>query len=120
MTLLLVAIGAMVGAPARFLLDRAVQARHHGSLPLGTLAVNVLGSGLLGGLAGASTGHSVLALAGTGFCGALTTFSTFGYETVRLTGQGQRSMAALNVGLSVIAGLAAAYGGFAVARWLGT
>jgi CrcB protein len=120
MTLLLVAIGAMVGAPARFLLDRTVQARHHGPLPLGTLAVNILGSGLLGGLAGASASHSMLALAGTGFCGALTTFSTFGYETARLAERELRAMAALNVGLSLIAGLAAAYGGFAVARWLGT
>lgn len=47
-------------------------------------------------------------LAGIGFCGALTTWSTFGYETVRLAESGGRRYALLNVGLTLVAGLGAA------------
>ena len=79
MTLLMVALGAAVGAPARYLTDRVVQSRHESVMPWGTVSVNVVGSLILGGLMGAGTGvsASVLALLGTGFCGALTTYSTF-------------------------------------------
>ena len=92
MTVLLVALGAAVGAPLRYLVDRAVQARHDSLFPWGTFAVNVAGSLVLGVLAGGSTSHavpgSVVALVGTGLCGALTTYSTFGYETIRLIEDG--------------------------------
>ncbi|HEY1179559.1 MAG TPA: fluoride efflux transporter CrcB [Phytomonospora sp.] len=112
MTPLLVIAGAMVGAPMRYLIDRAVQTRHATPFPWGTLAVNTLGSfvlGLLatGALAGAVPG-SVTALLGTGLCGALTTYSTFSYETVRLFTDGLRLAALANVAVSVAAGFAAA------------
>jgi len=58
----------------------------------------------------------VMALVGTGFCGALTTYSTFGYETVRLVEDGVRLYALANVVVSVAAGIAAAALGFAVAH----
>lgn len=119
MTVLLVALGAAVGAPLRYYTDRAIQSRHGGVLPWGTLAVNVGGSLLFGVLAGgAAAGDvapAVLAAAGVGFCGALTTYSTFGYETVRLDRDGSRAYAVLNVLLSLAAGLAAAWLGFTVA-----
>ena len=83
MTALLVALGASLGAPVRYLLDRAVQRRHETRFPWGTFTVNVLGSALLGALARAA-GHDATAIAGTGFCGAFTTYSTFAVETVRL------------------------------------
>ncbi|GAA4865538.1 fluoride efflux transporter CrcB [Saccharopolyspora cebuensis] len=105
MTVLLVALGGAVGASARFLLDRWVQ-RHSTGFPLGTLAANVLGSLLLGALVG--TSWPVFPLLGTGFCGALTTFSTFGYETVRLFAERARLLAVLNVLGTAAAGLAAA------------
>ena len=86
MTILLIALGAAVGAPARYLTDRAIQSRHATDFPWGTFTVNVFGSFILGVLA-ASTHRLDPALAaglGTGFCGALTTYSTFSYETLRL------------------------------------
>ncbi|GAB4056342.1 fluoride efflux transporter CrcB [Catellatospora paridis] len=120
MTVLLVALGAAVGAPLRYLVDRAVQARHDAVFPWGTLTVNVAGSfvlGLLtgGALAGAVPG-SVTALLGTGFCGALTTYSTFGYETLKLVESGAFGQAFANVAVSVATGVAAAAAGYALAQ----
>jgi CrcB protein len=116
MTILLVALGAAIGAPLRYLTDRAVQARHDSVFPWGTFSVNVAGSALLGFLAAVPAHTSVMALAGTGFCGALTTYSTFGYETLRLAEDGARLYAGLNAAASIIAGLGAAYCGMAVAQ----
>jgi fluoride exporter len=120
-TVLLVALGAAVGAPLRYLVDRAVQARHDSLFPWGTLAVNVAGSFLLGLLA-ATTMHTpapVTAALGTGLCGALTTYSTFGYETVRLLQERARFYAVLNVTVSVVAGLGAAVAGTVLAAAIG-
>jgi CrcB protein len=120
-TVLLVALGAAVGAPLRYLVDRAVQARHDSLFPWGTLAVNVAGSFLLGLLA-ATTMHTpapVMAALGTGLCGALTTYSTFGYETVRLLQERARFYAVLNVMVSVVAGLGAAVAGTVLAAAIG-
>ncbi|MBC6457386.1 fluoride efflux transporter FluC [Actinomadura sp. HBU206391] len=116
MTLLLVALGAAVGAPLRYVADRMVQTRHDSAFPWGTFAVNVAGSALLGFLAALPAGSGLMALAGTGFCGALTTYSTFGYETLRLAEGGARAYAVLNVAGSIAAGLGAAYCGMAVAH----
>jgi CrcB protein len=115
-TVLLIVLGAAVGAPLRYLADRAVQARHDTVFPWGTLTVNVAGSALLGFLAALPAGSAVWALAGTGFCGALTTYSTLGYETVRLVEEGARFHAAANAVASVVAGLGAAYCGAALAQ----
>jgi CrcB protein len=117
---LLVAAGGAAGAPARHLLDRAVSRRTAGSaLPWGSILVNVLGSGALGVLVGlmAQTPDHVLwyAAAGTGFCGAFTTFSTFTWETLALAEDGQPAAAAANLLISLAAGLAAAAAGFLLA-----
>ncbi|KAB1900811.1 CrcB family protein [Micromonospora tulbaghiae] len=114
MTILLIALGAAIGAPLRYLTDRAVQARHGSPFPWGTLTVNVAGSVLLGGLLAAPVAPGVTALVGTGFCGALTTWSTLSYETLRLARTGERRPAYANVTLSVVAGLGAAFLGYAV------
>jgi CrcB protein len=119
-TVLFVVIGAMFGAPARYLADRAVQSRHDSVFPWGTFAVNVAGSFILGLAVAGAASHGVsphvLALVGTGFCGALTTYSTFSFETVRLAQNGWRFYAAANVVASVVAGLGAAFCGAAVAQ----
>jgi fluoride exporter len=116
-TAILVALGAAVGAPLRYLVDQAVSRRHDSLFPWGTFVVNLAGSFLLGLLAALSlrADAPVLALAGTGFCGALTTYSTFGYETVRLLEDGSRFYAAANACASIVAGLGAALIGNAVA-----
>ena len=120
MTLLMVALGAAVGAPARYLADRAVQSRHESVMPWGTVSVNVVGSLVLGGLMGAGTGvsASVRALLGTGFCGALTTYSTFSFETWRLIEEEAYGAAVANVVVSVGAALAAVVVGYAVSAAL--
>ncbi|MGW0421867.1 fluoride efflux transporter CrcB [Streptomyces sp. NPDC003015] len=120
MNWLLVVAGAMVGAPLRYLTDRAVQSRHDSVFPWGTFAVNVTGCLILGLLTGAVTagavGPHLQLLLGTGLCGALTTYSTFSYETLRLTETGARFYAAANVVASVVAGLGAAFAGVALAQ----
>jgi fluoride exporter len=115
-TLLLVAAGAAVGAPARFLTD-AVLAHYAGRrLPWGTLAVNVVGSGVAVFLAVAVADPNWTALLATGFCGALTTYSTLSYETLVLIEEGRPRAAAANAALNLAGGLAAGLTGLALAR----
>ena len=120
MSLLLVIAGAAVGAPLRYLGDRAVQARHDTVFPWGTFAVNVIGSLILGLVTGAVTAGGASAqvqlAVGTGFCGALTTYSTFSYETLRLLEDDARLFAAANVAASIVAGVGAAFLGVAISQ----
>ena len=120
MTLLMIALGAAVGAPARYLTDRLVQSHYKSVLPWGTLCVNVIGSFILGALTGAGTAVSPMAMAllGTGFCGALTTYSTFSFETWRLIEEESYVAAVANVVASVAAALAAAVVGYAASAAL--
>lgn len=122
MNWLLVIAGAAVGAPLRYLTDRAVQSRHDTVFPWGTFTVNVTGCLVLGLLTGAVTAGAasshVQLLLGTGLCGALTTYSTFSYETLRLAEDGARFYAAANVVASVVAGLGAVFAGVTLAEAL--
>ncbi|MQY14612.1 putative fluoride ion transporter CrcB [Streptomyces sp. RB5] len=107
MNWLLIVAGAAVGAPLRYLTDRAVQARHDSVFPWGTFVVNACGSLLLGLLTGAAVSDATTALFGTGLCGALTTYSTFSYETLRLAEGGWKFLAFANMAASVLVGLGA-------------
>ena len=78
MTGLLVALGAAVGAPLRFLMGHWLDRRLH----WGTLLVNLAGSLVLGALVGGAVTGDWLALLGTGFCGGLTTYSAFAVQAV--------------------------------------
>ena len=122
MTVLLVLIGGALGAPVRYVVDLMVQSRHDSVLPWGTFVVNAAGSLVLGatagGVAAAGGPHWLLTLVGTGFCGALTTFSTFSFETVRLAEEGALGAAAINVAGSVVVGAAACAAGWSVATAL--
>ena len=122
MTLLLVMIGAALGAPSRWLLDQAIQNRRDSVFPLGTWTINISGSLLLGVILGATAfgpgSAQLVALAGTGFCGGFTTYSTFGFETVRLTEEGSYLEAGLNIVTSLTFGLIAALAGWYLAQAL--
>jgi fluoride exporter len=122
MTVLMVLLGGAVGAPLRYVTDQLVQARHDSVFPWGTLAVNVVGSLVLGmvaaGVATAGLPAWALVLVGTGVCGALTTFSTFGYETLRLLEDGSILVAAANSLAGLALGLAACAGGWTLATLL--
>ncbi len=74
--------------------------------------------GLLVGLAAGGLRPVVFAAAGTGWCGAFTTYSTFGYETVELVRDGFRGRALAYVVISVLGGLVLATGGVAAGRAL--
>ncbi|MCC8244810.1 fluoride efflux transporter CrcB [Saccharothrix luteola] len=110
MTVLLVFAGAAVGASLRYAAGRLVQR----TFPWATLAVNLAGSFVLGCVAG--TSPDLFALVGIGLCGGLTTYSTFSYETVRLTEDGRYLQALANVTASLTTGLAAAALGYALTR----
>ncbi|MGW5448007.1 fluoride efflux transporter CrcB [Streptomyces asiaticus] len=120
MNWLLVIAGGMVGAPLRYLTDRAVQTRHDSVFPWGTFLVNVVGCLVLGLLTGApaegAASQRLQLLLGTGLCGALTTYSTFSFETLRLAEEGARLFAVANVVLSLVVGVGAAFAGVGLAH----
>jgi CrcB protein len=118
-TVAFVAFGAAIGAPLRFLIDRAVRARTDSVLPWGTFFANVGASAVLGLVAGWPANATITALVGSGFCGALSTYSTFSYETLRLIETGSRGLAVLNVLASIAAGLIAGAAGYVLGSALG-
>jgi fluoride exporter len=113
-TAVLVLLGGAIGAPARYLVGLWVtnrwRHRRFGHLPWGTFAVNMVGSLVLGLVAALVAGGApswLLTGVGTGFCGALTTFSTFGIETVNLVERGRLEAAVATVTASLLVGLLA-------------
>lgn len=126
MPCLLVGLGGFVGANARYLTGRWVDSVAGGRFPLGTFAINVSGSlllGLLGGVLAARLvphgDHLRLAL-GVGFLGAYTTFSTFEFETHALLEDGAWWSASAYAGASVVVGLLAVRLGTVLAKsWCG-
>ena len=100
-----------VGSVLRVVIDRAVMSRAAGRVPSGTLAVNLTGAVVLGGLGGLAPDRNIAFLVGTGVIGAYTTFSTWMLETQRLTEEHQYRIAIVNVVASIVCGLAAAAGG---------
>lgn len=114
----LVLAGAAIGAPARYLVDRSIQARHQSLMPWGTMSANLIGSTVLGLLVGIEAEHAVshnlVLLIGTGLCGTFTTFSTYTYETMRLYQTEARTQAILNLVVTIAAGLGAVTIGCAI------
>ena len=102
------AVGALggCGAIARFLVDELVSARVAGRFPVGTLAVNLSGSALLGLLAGLALTGDALLLAGTALLGSYTTFSTWMLDSSELREHDHRGLLALNLAGSLLFGLA--------------
>jgi len=106
MEFLLVGVGGVLGAVSRHLVGERVDAN-----TLDTLTVNLLGSFLLGALVAAPVGDSLLLLAGTGFCGAFTTFSSFAFETVRLAETGDPGRALANAAVNLAGAIVAVFVG---------
>ena len=100
MTPLLVALGAALGAPLRYLLATTLDEER---FPRGTLLVNVAGSFLLGLLLQSGTSGHWLAFLGTGFCGGFTTYSAFAVQTHRLGPLRGTAYAAMTIGVSLAA-----------------
>jgi CrcB protein len=111
--LVVVGVGIVggAGAIARFLLDGAISARLGRAFPYGTLAVNLLGSLVLGVFVGAALSGDAYRIAGAGLIGAFTTFSTWALESHRLGEDGQLRLGVLNFAVSLLLGVSAAWAG---------
>ena len=121
--LALISAGAIAGANLRFLVNRLAVKYLSASVPYGTLIVNVTGSFVLGFFM-AWTAERVLAnpqwrpLIAIGFCGAYTTYSSYGFETVTLLQQGHYGLAGVNFLANNLLVLIAVTAGIALARAL--
>lgn len=125
MRFLLICLAGAAGTGARFALASAVAAVFGSLLPYGTMTVNVLGSFLMGAVMYVSTTTDLVAptlrlVLTTGFLGGFTTYSAFNYETMALLESGAWGRALANVGITVVACLAAGFGGAGLARRLVT
>ncbi|MBT2594970.1 CrcB family protein [Arthrobacter sp. ISL-72] len=122
LTILFLGLAGGLGAGTRFVIDGLVRSRFRTALPVGTIAINITGSFLLGLVAGAVIGHAapveLQAIAGTGFLGGYTTFSTASFETVRLIQSRRTGLALLNSVGTAAAAVAAAAAGLALASLL--
>jgi CrcB protein len=117
-----ICLGGAVGTGARYLVSGWALALLGPAFPFGTLAVNMTGSFMLGGLMHLALTTRLLAptlrLALTsGVLGGFTTYSTFNYETLEYLRGGAWAIGIANILLTVAACLAAGFGGLAVAQW---
>ena len=115
----LIGIGGSVGAAARYLLGIFINNNYKSKpFPMGTLIINISGSFLLGLLANLYSVNEITEavwyFAGVGFCGAYTTFSTFGYETITLIQSNRAVIAGVYVLSSVIFSIITAAIGFTI------
>ena len=114
-TVALLGLAGGLGAASRFLLDGLIRSQVRAALPVATIVINVTGSFLLGLIAGAVGAHAappeLQLIAGTGFLGGYTTFSTASFETVRLVQSGRSGLALVNGLGTALAAVGAAAGG---------
>ena len=123
MNYLWIAIGAVVGASARYFLSTYVARHFWAVFPYGTLVINISGSLILGFFLVYSTERVLLdprwrMLIAIGFCGSYTTFSSYAFESFALMEQSQWLLTGLNILLSNVLCLAAVLAGAALARGL--
>jgi len=118
--LIIVGLGGFVGAIIRFTVSGLLHNYYKGSFALGTFVVNVIGCFTIGALMFLLQDkqlltHNTRLFLVVGGLGALTTFSTFGYETLSMLQDGNLRLALLNAGTNVFLGIGAvAFGGFLV------
>ncbi len=118
-----IALGAVVGASARYFLSGLVARSVSATFPYGTLLINLTGSLILGFFLTYSSERVLLdprwrLLVAVGFCGSYTTFSSYAFESFALMEQGQWLMMCLNILFSNALCLAAVLGGAVLARGL--
>jgi len=118
-----VGLGGFLGANARYLLGGWISERWGAVFPYGTFVINITGSFILGFFMAYAQEHPWVAptarlLFAVGFVGAYTTFSTFEYETMRLIQEREMLLAMLNIFGSVLTGMVAMFGGFALGEWI--
>lgn len=110
-----VALIGGAGSVLRFLVDRTVTSRLGRDFPTGTMVVNLSGAALLGLVSGAALSHDASLLAGTAAVGSYTTFSTWLFETQRLSEEREH----VRAGVNVLASLALGFAMAALGHWLG-
>ena len=118
-----IALGAVVGASARYFLSSFVARSFSTTFPYGTLLINLTGSFVLGFFLIYSTERVLLdprwrLLVAVGFCGSYTTFSSYAFESFALMEQGQWLQVTMNVVGSNLLCLASIAAGAAIARWI--
>lgn len=122
LSILLIGLGGSVGAVSRLVVDGVVRSRVRSAAPVGTVLINVSGSLVLGFLYGLvvldGAPGVVMVVAGTGFCGGYTTFSTASFETVRLIQRGAYRTALAATLITLAAALSAVGAGIALAAAL--
>jgi len=121
--LLLVGLGGFIGSVARFWVSKLNLHLHFLSIPIGTLTVNIIGSLIIGFLAGISAKSEILSpslrlFLMVGICGGFTTFSSFTNENLTLIQNGQIFSMLLYTGLSIMFGFFAVYLGYIISNLL--
>jgi CrcB protein len=119
--LLAVAVGGGIGAVTRYLVSAWAAERFGANFPYGTFIVNVAGCFIIGIFLTLTTERLIVSpywrlIVAVGFIGGLTTFSSFGYETLRLAEDANMMLALYNIGLNLVLGFAATWLGILVAR----
>jgi CrcB protein len=122
--LVLIGVGGFLGAVSRYGLAGLVHRFATGTFPSGTLAVNLLGCFLIGGLMCLAEQRQLLGqetrlLLMVGFLGSFTTLSTVGYETFEYLRAGNLLLATINAGANLLLGLGAVILGWVGAKALG-
>jgi CrcB protein len=119
---LAIGLGSFIGGASRYLLTLFIQNKVLSTFPYGTLAVNIIGCFLIGVIYGLSDRGNINAewrlFLATGIMGGFTTFSSFSNETVSMVRDAQYWQAFTYVGLSVVVGFAATFGGISLIKYL--
>ena len=117
---IMIGVGGCAGSIARYMVGNYIGSRLGIRFPYGTFVINMSGSFLIGFilvlLSRTTASQNWRYLIPIGFIGAYTTFSTFEWETLRAIQEGTPMIGLLNVGLSVVLGFIAVWGGYELGR----
>jgi CrcB protein len=122
LAIVLVGLGGATGSVLRYVISTLVQSQSTSGFPYGTLAVNMVGSFIIGLLIGLSIqtptkmSENLRLLISTGFCGGFTTFSAFSAESIAFIDKGEFSLAAAYILLSIMLGLGATFVGILLTK----